>query len=163
MVSIRYFCGVGEFTWLKSRPRGCFTSNRAEVAGSAMPMAANVSRKSRRVIRRFIRGFVVSRGAIARLAEVAHGRMAGREPVGGASTVVVMASSCAANSKQRDCNCESRSHERFAEDVCWKLEERKVDAGGRHPPSFHSRARTGTSKRAESNAGCSVGRSQYRK
>jgi hypothetical protein len=157
MVSIRYFCGVGELTWLKSRPRGCFTSNREEVAGSEMPMAANASRKSRRVIRRFIRCFVGSRGAIARLAEVARGRMPGREPLGGASTVVVMASGCAAKSKQRDCNCRSRLHERFAEDVFWKLEERKVDAGGRHPPSFHSRARTGTSKQTESTLGCLIG------
>src|ERR1700729_663584 len=103
MVSIRYFCGVGEFTWLKSRPRGCFASNIEEVA---------------------------------RL-------------TGGTLTVTVMASSCAADSKQGDGNCQSRLHERFAEDACWKLEERKVDAGGRHPPSFHSRARTGTSVRTE--------------
>jgi hypothetical protein len=39
-------------------------------------MAANVSRKSRRVIRRFIRSFVGSRGAIARLAEVMCKRIA---------------------------------------------------------------------------------------
>jgi|SRR5580658_5717796 hypothetical protein len=56
--------------------------------------------------------------------------MAGAELAGGASSVVVMTSSCAANSKQRNCNCQSRVHERFAEDVFWKLEERKVDAGG---------------------------------
>jgi len=73
------------------------------------------------VIRRFIRGFVGSRGALARLAEVVHGRMAGTELVGGASTVGVIASSSAAYSKQRDCHCPGRSHEHFAEDVFRKL------------------------------------------
>src|SRR5271156_55540 len=154
MVSIRYFWGVGEFTWLKSRPRGCFTSNSEEVAGRAMPMAANVSRKSRRVIRRFIRSFVGSCGAIARLAEVACGRMAGVKLVEATSTIVVMPPSFSADSKQGDSNCQSRLHERFAEDVFRKLEERKVDAGGRHPPSFDSRARTGTSERTESIVDC---------
>src|ERR1700723_210837 len=130
MVSIRYFCGVGEFTWLKSRPRGCFASNIEEVAGSAMPMEANVSRKSRREIWRFMRSFLGSGGTEARLAEGARRRIEGARLAGGTSTVTVMASSCAADSKQGDGNCQSRVHERFAEDVCWKLEERKVDAGG---------------------------------
>src|ERR1700691_6128856 len=64
MVSIRYFCGVGEFTWWKSRPRGCFASNNGRAAdknrgrGKTRPMAANACRKSRREIRRFMQSKV---------------------------------------------------------------------------------------------------------
>jgi hypothetical protein len=58
--------------------------------------------------------FVDSCGAIARLAEVARRCMAGAKLEDAASTIVVMPPSCAANSKQRDPNCQSRLHERLA-------------------------------------------------
>src|ERR1700723_3204282 len=154
MVSIRYFCGVGEFTWLKSRPRGCFTSNTDDDTGNATPIAANVSRKSRRVIPRFMRSCVGSDGAIARLAEVTRGRIAAAKLVDAASIVMVMASSIAVRSNEMNPYGRNQDHKRFAEDVFWKLAERKVDAGGRHPPSPHSRARTGTSERTESDVDC---------
>ena len=47
-----------------------------------------------------------------------------------ASTAVIMTPSFSVNSNGRDSNCQNRVHERFAEDVCWKLAEQKVDAGG---------------------------------
>ena len=117
--------------------------------GNVTPMAAHASRKSRREMRRFMQSFVGSGGAIARLAEVARACIAGAKLVGAASTSVIMVSSFAGEPNERDSNCQNRVHERFAEDVFWELAERKVDAGGRHPPSFHSRARTGTSVRTE--------------
>ena len=110
--------------------------------GNTKPMAANDSRKSRRDMRRFMRAFAGSGGAVTRLAEVTPERMAGVKLVGAASTAVITVSSFAVKSNEGDSNCQSRSHKRYAEDVYWKSAQRKVDAGGRHPPSLHSRART---------------------
>src|SRR5580704_6417070 len=125
-----------------------------EEMGNARPMAANDSRKSRREMRRFMQSFAGSGTANARLAEAKRGRMARAKLMGVASTAVIMVFRFGAESNERDSNCQSRVHKRVAEDVRWKSAERKVDAGGRHPPSLHSRARTETSTRTESTAGC---------
>jgi len=75
-------------------------------------------------MRRFMRVFVGSGEAIARLAEVTRGRMAGAKLMGAASTAVIMASSFAVESNERDSNCQSRVHKRFAEDADWESAER---------------------------------------
>src|SRR5580704_7238893 len=54
MVSIRYFCGVGEFCRLKSSPRGALVSNN-DTGTAAMPKAMQQTRSGIQAMRRMTR------------------------------------------------------------------------------------------------------------